>query len=314
MKVAFFGTPAFALPTLDAIHESHHELVLVVAQPDRPAGRGMKMTRPPVASRAIELGLPLAQPASVRKPEIHERLRESEALIAVVVAYGRILPRSLLDVPRHGFINVHASLLPLYRGAAPIQRAIEAGETVTGVSVMQVDEELDHGPVLRRAQSEIGPDETSAELFSRLAELGGEVIVPALDEIEAGTAVWTEQEHDAATLAPMISKEEGDTNFDEPSRRLYDRFRAFQPWPGITADILGERVRLRALAPSDLDSGDETPGTVLGVGSGSLVVACREGSIAIREAQRPGKKPVSGEDLARGFRLGPGDQLSRDER
>lgn len=312
MKVAFFGTPEFAVPALDSIVESGHEIVVVVAQPDRPSGRGMKLKPPPVALRAREIGLALEQPKSVRKGEFVETFRSYTPDIAVVVAYGRILPADLLEVPPHGFINIHGSLLPKYRGAAPIQRAIQNGEPVTGVTIMKIDEQLDHGPILSAAKTAIGKDETSVDLFERLASIGAAEIVEALDLIESGDASWTEQDHERATLAPMIEKAEGHTTFEEPAEELFDRWRAFQPWPGIHTTREDETIKLREIAPATAPSVESRPGSIVSIDETSFTVACEVGAIEILRAQRPGRVPVTGTELLTSLGMGVGDLLPKE--
>lgn len=306
VKIAFFGTPEFAVPTLRALLDSSHEVVLVVAQPDRPAGRGMKLKKPPVAELALERGIPLEQPARIRTPEFREVVRASGCELAVVVAYGRILPAPLLEVPPHGFINVHASLLPRYRGAAPIQRAIEAGERVTGVSIMRIDEELDHGAVFATAEIPIGPDERTPELAARLSSVGGALLVSQVDAIESGRATETEQDHAAATFAPMIEKSEGAIDWSQPARKLYDRYRAFYPWPGVFTSIGGEMIKLTEIAPDSLEG---SPSRIVAVDGTEVVVGCGEGSLRLRTIQRAGRKPAAAGDVIRGLGLGAGDRL-----
>ena len=280
MRLLFFGTPHFAVPTLDAIAREH-EVVLVVAQPDKPAGRGMRVQAPAVVVRARELGLPVAQPA---------RLRDFVAPPAdagIVVAYGKILPPALLAIP---FFNIHASLLPKYRGAAPIQRAIEHGERETGVTIMRVDEQLDHGPMLAMERTPIDPDEHTPALGSRLSALGADLLVRALRE----RPPEVEQDHARATLAPKIEKEEGLVRWSEPARAIYDKFRAFDPWPGVfTASM-----KLIDIAPAP---GEGVPGAVIAVDDG-VVVACGEGALRIRTIQRAGKPRVPAADVARAER------------
>jgi len=280
LRILFLGTPEFAVPTLDALAREH-EIVCVVVQPDKPSGRGMQMHAPPVAVRAKELGLPLMQPAKIRE------LPPIEADLGVVIAYGKILPASLLAMPKYGFINVHASLLPKYRGAAPIQRAIERGETTTGVTIMRVDEELDHGPMLDVASLEIGPDEHSPSLSARLSKLGAETLLQSIANLRPGT----EQDHSQATYAPKIEKSEGLVNWNEPARTIYDKYRAFDPWPGLfTAD---------GIKLFDIRVGDErgTPGEILGTGE-EVIFACGEGSLHVRTIQRPGKSRVPARTLS----------------
>jgi methionyl-tRNA formyltransferase len=283
LRILFLGTPQFAVPTLDAVAREH-EIVLVVAQPDKPSGRGMQLHAPPVAVRAKELGLPLAQPAKIRE------LQHVDADLGVVIAYGKILPASLLAIPKHGFINVHASLLPKYRGAAPIQRAIENGETTTGVTIMRVDEQLDHGPMLDIARLDIGPDEHTPSLASRLSVLGAETLLQALTSLREGTP----QDHAQATYAPKIEKEEGLVNWNEPARVIYNKYRAFDPWPAI---FTTDGIKL-----FDLTAGDEhgTPGAIIRIDD-EVVFATGEGSLHVRTMQRPGKPRARATDVARGL-------------
>ena len=300
MRVVFFGTPEFAVPSLDAVAREH-EVVLVVAQPDKPAGRGMKMQAPAVAARARELGLPLLQPPKVRNEEFLGAVASAKPDCGLVVAYGKILPKALLDIPQHGFLNVHGSVLPLWRGAAPIQRSIEAGDRITGVTIMRVDEQLDHGPMLRIETTEIGADERTPQLAQRLAAIGGEALAVVLREVENGTAVETEQDHARATIAPKIEKREGEITFDEPARAIYDRFRAFDPWPGITFRDL----KLTDMRPAE---GGAPPRTILGVDDG-VVIACGDGALRILELQRPGKPRTPAAAVARGLGWKAGDVL-----
>ena len=292
MRIVFFGTPEFAVPSLDAVAREH-EVVLVVAQPDKPAGRGMKMQAPAVAVRARELGLPLLQPQKIRNEDFLGEIARMAPDCGVVVAYGRILPKALLDIPRHGFLNVHGSVLPLWRGAAPIQRSIEAGDKVTGVTIMRVDEQLDHGPMLRIETTEVGPDERTPELARRLSAIGGDALATVLRELEEGTAVETEQDHERATIAPKIEKREGEITFDESAGVVYNRFRAFDPWPGITFRDL----KLTDLRPAE---GNAAPRTILAIDDG-VVIACAEGALRILEMQRPGKPRTPAAAVARGL-------------
>ena len=290
----FFGTPDFAVPSLDAV-ASEHEVALVVAQPDRPAGRGMKMQPPAVAVRARELGLPLLQPSKIRTEEFLDTIGGLGVQAGVVVAYGRILPSILLSLCPRGFFNVHGSILPRWRGAAPIQRAIEAGDTETGVTIMRVDEQLDHGPMLRIATTEIGPDERTPALAKRLAAIGADALTTALGEVADGTAVETPQDHSRATVAPKIEKHEGAIRLDEPARVIYDRFRAFDPWPGI---FLESGVKLTEIRRAH---GEGAPRTILAIDNDGVTVACGEGAIRIVELQRAGKPRTPAAALARGL-------------
>jgi methionyl-tRNA formyltransferase len=296
LRIVFFGTPEFAVPTLQALAREH-EIALVVAQPDKPAGRGMKMQAPPVIVTARELGLPTAQPPKIRNAEFYESVAALQPEVGVVVAYGKILPAALLEIPKRGFLNIHGSILPKYRGAAPIQRAIEAGESVTGVTIMRVDDQLDHGPMLRIAETEIGPDERTPAVASRLANIGADALLGVLTD-------WPneiEQDHANATLAPKIEKREGVITFDEPARTIYDRFRAFDPWPGIT---FGE-LKLTEIALAD---GSGEPRTILALDD-AVTVAAGDGAIRILELQRPGKPRTPAAAVARGLGWKAGERI-----
>jgi methionyl-tRNA formyltransferase len=288
VRIAFFGTPAFAVPTLDTLAREH-DVTLVVAQPDKPAGRGMKMHAPEVAVKARELGLDLVQPPKIRDPQFLESIAALAPDLGVVVAYGKILPAALLQIPRHGFVNVHASILPRWRGAAPIQRAIEAGDTRTGVTIMQVDEELDHGGIFAIDETEIGPDERAPALAARLSRMGAEALLRVLRDL--GEPV--PQDHAQATYAPKIEKSEGAFAWSDGARTIYDKFRAFDPWPGV---FTGE-LKLTELARAE---GSGEPGTILSIDDGGVIVACGEGALRLVEVQRPGKPRVRAADFARG--------------
>jgi methionyl-tRNA formyltransferase len=290
------GTPDFAVPTLEAVAREH-EVALVIAQPDRPAGRGLKLHKPPVVVKALELGLPVAQPSKIRTDEFLDSIAALHPDVGVVIAYGRILPRRLLEIPRHGFINVHASLLPRYRGAAPIQRAIEAGETQTGVTIMRVDEELDHGAMLGIETIDIGPDERLPSVSKRLSEAGGEALLRVLSQLERGTAVDRQQNHALATHAAKIEKSEGRIAFDQPATAIYNRFRAFDPWPGIFFETQGESIKVTDMRPA---RGTGVPGTVLSIDDG-VTVATAIDALRLIELQRPGKARTSAGDVARGL-------------
>ena len=289
MRLVFFGTPDFAVPTLEALAREH-DVLLVIAQPDKPAGRGMKMHAPAVAVKARQLGLPLAQPPKIRNAEFLASIEALKPDAGIVVAYGKILPASLLSIPAQGFLNVHASILPKYRGAAPIQRAIEHGETTTGVTIMRVDEELDHGPMLAIETTEIGPDERTPSLASRLSRLGAEALLPVL----ATTPAETPQDHTAATHAPKIEKSEGTSRWTDATASIYNRFRAFDPWPGVFAGDL----KLIEIQPAD---GQGVPGTILSANHDGVVVATGDGALRLITVQRPGKPKAAAADVLRGL-------------
>ena len=285
LRLIFFGTPEFAVPSLETLAREH-DIALVVAQPDKPAGRGMKLHAPAAAVKARQLGLPLAQPPKIRSAEFLESVAALGADIGIVVAYGKILPADLLAIPRQGCLNVHASILPKYRGAAPIQRAIQHGETTTGVTIMRVDEELDHGPMLAVVKTVIGPDERMPSVAARLSRLGAE----ALARVLAAMPVETPQDHAAATHAPKIEKSEGAIHWTETTAAIYNKFRAFDPWPGIFAGDL----KLIDIVPA---SGHGTPGTILSSANDGVVVATGDSALRLITVQRPGKGPVSARSI-----------------
>ena len=283
MRIVFLGTPDFAVPTLDALARAH-EIALVVAQPDKRAGRGLQLQSPAVARHAKELGLPLAQPAKIR-----EALPQIQALkpdIGIVVAYGKILPADLLKIP---FYNVHASLLPKYRGAAPIQRAIEHGESETGVTIMRVDEELDHGPVLAMERTPIGSDEHSPSLASRLSKIGADLLLRTL----GGDMRETVQDHSRATIAPKIDKSEGEIRWTDSAASIYNKFRAFDPWPGV---FRGD-MKLIEIEPAD---GAGKAGEILAIDGRTVTVATGAGALRLIVLQRAGKSRQRAAEFAHG--------------
>ena len=297
MRIVFFGSPEFAVPALELL-AGRYDIALVVAQPDRPAGRGLKIHAPAVAEKAKALGLPLIQPAKIRTNEFLSAIAAVQPDIGIVIAYGRILPGSLLAIPSRGFLNVHGSILPKYRGAAPIQRAIEAGEDTTGVTIMRLDEELDHGPVLAIEAIGIGPDERAPALAHRLSRLGAATLLQVLGDIERGTARETPQDHGQARFAPKLEREEGRVDWSVPAQRIYDRFRAFDPWPGLFIDCRGETLKLIEIAPAAASGG---PGMVLSIAADGVVIGAGHGAIRIATMQRPGRTKQPAAEVARGL-------------
>lgn len=303
-RVAFFGSPAFALPVLEAIR-AEFEVVLVVAQPDKPVGRGLKLTPPPVAARAAELGLPLAQPKKLRgNAEFAAILRDSGADVAVTCAYGKILPASVLQIPRFGFLNTHTSLLPRYRGAAPIQWAIINGESVTGTTIMQTDEGMDTGPILLQEELPIAPEWTSLELSEALSVQAAGLIVRALRDLD--TLRPQPQDEAQATHAPMLVKEDGFVRWQDPAQAVVNRYRGVAAWPQTTAFFGGKRLKLSGLSVA---AGQGQPGQILGSGPEGLTVACGSGAVLIRTVQPEAKKPqpaqvwAQGQDVKAGARF-----------
>ncbi|NTY00960.1 methionyl-tRNA formyltransferase [Deinococcus sp. JMULE3] len=303
-RVAFFGSPAFALPVLDAIRE-RFEVVLVVAQPDKPVGRGLKLTPPPVAARAAELGLPLAQPRKLRGNAAFEAtLRESGADVAVTCAYGKILPLSVLNIPRYGFLNTHTSLLPAYRGSAPIQWALINGEAVTGTTIMQTDEGMDTGPVLLQEALPVAPDWTSLDLADALSAQASRLIVQALSNLDGLSP--TPQDEAQATHAPMLVKADGFVRWGDTAAQIVNRSRGVAAWPQTTAFLGGARLKLGGLS---VTTGSGQPGEVLGVSEGGLTVAAQEGAVLIRTVQPEARKAQPAHTWAHAAGIKPGTRL-----
>lgn len=312
MRLVFMGTPEFAVPFLEALH-ARHQVSLVVTQPDKPKGRGMKLAAPPVKEKALALGLPVAQPASLKTPEFHDLIRAQAADLLVVVAY-RILPATLFPLARFGAVNVHGSLLPKYRGAAPIQWAIANGEKETGVTVFQLDAEIDHGQILARAATPIGPYETSADLFARLRELGRDTLLKTLDDLEAGRAAPEPQDHAASSPAPKLKKEDGKLDFALPAQVLHDRVRAFNPYPVCYALQSGTGRVLRVHATRPVAGPPLPAGAAGGAGPDASApgavrfgtdrypyVKTGEGWLCLRETQWEGKPKMAGPDFMNGL-------------
>ena len=309
MRIVFFGSPDFAVPALEALI-AHHDVALVVTQPDKPAGRGGKLTPPAIKVVAERAGLPVLQPTKVRPPEVAAALAATGADLGVVVAYGRILPPGILGAFPRGCINIHGSLLPAYRGAAPIQWAVLDGRATTGVSIMQLDEGMDTGPVFTTREVAIGDDETAGELFVRLAPLGAAAMLDVVGALAAGTAIARPQPTEGASHARMLTKADGAIGFDRPAAVVSAHVRGVDPWPGATATLRGQVVKLTG-AHVTAEAEAAAPGTVLAVDDRGAVVACAGGAVIIRELQVPGRKRVRALELARGRGLAIGDVLAR---
>ncbi|HEX6903610.1 MAG TPA: methionyl-tRNA formyltransferase [Thermoanaerobaculia bacterium] len=309
-RILFFGTPDFAVPTLAALVAAGRVPLRVVTQPSRPVGRGHKLQDPPVAAWARERGLEVVQPERVKAPEFLASVKALAPDVAVVVAFGQIFPKALLDIPRLGCVNLHASLLPRWRGASPIQAALAAGDRRTGVATMLMDVGMDTGPVLLESETEIGPEETADGLSRRLAEIGGGLMVRTLDLLERGELAPRPQSGEGVTYAPRLNRESGRVDWSLTAREIHDRLRAYTPWPGLTAELRGEPVKIVA-AVVDGSAGDAVPGTLLGLRDGRLAVACGGGSaLGIAELQRPGKRALRAADFVNGERLRAGESFT----
>ena len=295
MKIVFAGTPDFAVPSLLAA-ASRGEVAAVYTQPDRPAGRGRGLTASPVKREATRLGIPVLQPESLRGELMGDVMRQIAPDLVVVVAYGLILPRSILAIPRHGCWNVHASLLPRWRGAAPIQRAIEAGDTETGVCLMQMEAGLDTGPVMLSQQTPIGTEETGGQLHDRLAEMGAQVLADGLGLLRAGMRPQGRaQPVEGVTYAHKLEKNEAQLDWSQPAEVLARKVRAFEPWPVAEAVVAGERLRIHGAVAID-PAHASAPGTLLAATKQGLDIACAQGALRLRVVQRDGGKAITAAD------------------
>jgi len=302
MKLIFAGTPPFAATALEALLAARHDVVLVLTQPDRPAGRGMQPRPGAVKQLALARRLPLAQPANLREPRLQQQLRALGAEAMVVAAYGLILPPAVLAIPRRGSLNIHASLLPRWRGAAPIQRALLAGDAETGITIMQMDEGLDTGPILLQEKIAISDEDTAQTLHDRLAALGARLIVRALAELPSPRA----QKETGATYADKIRKEEALIDWTRPAVEIARRIRALNPAPGAMTTVAGARLKLWRARPAALTG---APGEVLAADGGGIVVACGNGALAVEELQREGGRRLPAAAFLAGSGLGPGARL-----
>lgn len=305
MRTVFLGTPAFAVPTLEAMVRAGHEVAAVVTQPDRPRGRGQSAAAPPVKEAAVRLGLPVYQPERVRRPEAVEYLRGLGAEVMVVVGYGQIIPQSVIDLAPLGIINVHASLLPKYRGAGPIQWSIINGETRTGVTTMRIDAGLDTGDMLLKAETEIGPEENAIELGKRLAMLGADLLVETLARLPR--IVPEKQDPDQATYAPLLKKEDGWIDWNQPAVSIHNRIRGLQPWPGAQTTFRGVLLHLWRSNTEPRPSGSGFPGTIIKLKP--LLVETGEGVLELLEVQLEGRKRISAADFVNGQRIAENEIL-----
>lgn len=310
LRTVFMGTPEFALPTLEGLIATGLPVIGVYTQPDRPSGRGKQLTPPPVKQLATAHGIPLFQPLRLRLPEVVADLQALAPELIVVVAYGQILPKSVLDIPKYGCINVHASLLPKYRGAAPINHAIMAGESETGVTTMYMDVGLDTGDMLVKRITSIGPNETAGELHDRLAQLGREAMLATLDRLCAGTLVREKQDDALTCYAPLLKKEQGLIDWSRSASELHNQVRGLDPWPGAYTLLAGDPLKLSRTIPlQELHAA--APGTVLGADVSGLRIACGNGVLKVGELQLPGRKRLPAAEFLRGCALPVGTGLGQ---
>jgi methionyl-tRNA formyltransferase len=300
MRVVFLGTPEFAVPSLTAL-ATRYEVLAAFTQPDRPKGRGNQVSESPVKVAAKALGITVHQPERIRRPESIEVLEALAAHLMVVVGYGQIIPQRIIDLPRLGILNVHASLLPRYRGAAPIQWAIANGETETGVTIMQIDAGLDTGDMLLKAATPIGPEETAPELSARLAPIGANLLLEAIDQLESGNVVREKQDDSQATLAPILKKEDGLVDWSRPVQEIYNRLRGFTPWPGSYTTFRGQQLLITRARPAVQDS---LPPAVLRAEKHRLYAGCGdESALELLELQLAGKKRMAADAFVNGYKL-----------
>jgi methionyl-tRNA formyltransferase len=309
VRLVFMGTPEFACPSLRKLIERGEEILAVVTQPDRPKGRGQQLAPPPVKVLAAEHGITVLQPPKVRMPEFIEVVKGLDPDLIVVVAFGQILPRALLDIPRYGCINVHASLLPRYRGAAPINWCIINGETETGVTTMLMDVGLDTGDMLVRRAIPIDPDEDSSALHDRLAPVGAEALAETLDLLSDGRLVPQKQDDSLSSYVPMLRKEDGMIDWNSPAGAVKNRVRGTTPWPGAYTFLDGATLKVFRVRVAH---GSGRPGTVLQAGKSGIEVACGSGSVMLEEVQAEGRKRLKAAEFLAGAKIGPGTILGKD--
>jgi methionyl-tRNA formyltransferase len=310
MKLVFCGTPVFAVPTLKLALRAGYDVPLVVTQPDRPVGRGQVLTAPPVKTTAMEAGIRVVQPEKIKhNAEFRAELEAIQPDAILVVAYGRIIPKWMLDLPRLGNLNLHGSLLPKYRGAAPVQWAIANGEGSTGATTMRLDEGLDTGDILLQREMALAPSMTAADVFPLLAEMGADLMMETLRGLDAGTITPRRQDESKATLAPILTRDDGRMDFAQPAMTLYNRWRGFQPWPGAWTMVAGKKLAVHRMLPTEVRGATGAPGELL-VEQGTMFVACGDGTwLELVEVQPEGKRRMSAGEFLRGHALSSGARL-----
>lgn len=300
-RVLFMGTPGFAVPSLQALVEAGYDVVGVVTQPDRPAGRGRRLMAPPVKEAALALELPVLQPQTLRHPEIVHQLRELAPDVVVVAAYGEILRPEVLAIPPHGCLNLHASLLPRHRGAAPVVAAILAGDEVTGITIMLMDEGMDTGPILTQSSMPVSSDDTAGALMEKLSYLAADLLIETLPAWLAGEIMPQPQDHEQATYHKLVRKQDGLVDWSLPAVEIWRRVRAYHPWPGAYTYWQGRLLKILRAQPLDDWAGPGSPGEVIRTDQG-IVVVTGQGALLLEEIQMAGKRPMSVEDFVRGRR------------
>jgi len=308
MRIIFMGTPEFACPTLGTLIERGEQVVAVVTQPDRPKGRGQQTLPPPVKLLAEQHGIPVLQPVKVRHPDAIEEIRSLEPDLIVVVAFGQILPKALLEIPKYGCINVHASLLPRYRGAAPLNWCIINGESETGVTTMMMDVGLDTGDMLLKKSTPINPDEDTRSLHDRMSQVGAELLAETLDQLAAGGLAPEKQDDALTCYAPMLKKEDGQIDWSKDAASIKNLVRGMTPWPGAFSYLDEKLLKVYRVQAA---SGSGNPGEVLSAGRDGIEIACGEGSIIIHELQLEGKKRLAAAEFLAGCKLEPGAALGK---
>ena len=311
MKLVFCGTPAFAVPTLKLALRAGYDVPLVVTQPDRPVGRGQQMTAPPVKTAAMEAGIRVMQPEKIRNNlELRAELGAIQPDAILVVAYGRIIPKWMLELPRLGNLNLHASLLPKYRGAAPVQWAIANGEAATGATTMRLDEGLDTGDILLQREMALAPSMTATDVFPLLAEMGADLMMETLRELDAGRITPRKQDEAKATLAPILTREDGRMDFSRSAMTLYNRWRGFQPWPGAWTMLGGKKLAVHRMLPTEVRGARPRPPGELLLEQGTMFAACGEGSwLELVEVQPEGKRRMTAGEFLRGHAVESGTRL-----
>lgn len=308
LRLLFMGTPEFAVPSLQALLTSRHQVLAVITQPDKPAGRGQQVTAPPIKQLAVQHGLPVYQPEKLRDPQVADWIHSWQPDAIVLVAYGKIIPQEIIEIPPLGIINVHASLLPKYRGAAPIQWAIAEGETRTGVTTMLIDAGLDTGDILLARETEIGPEETAVELSERLARMGAELLLETLEGLQTGRIQPRPQDHSQATYAPMLKKEDGWIDWNWPAQKIHNRIRGFQPWPGAYTTFRGKTFHIwRSRITGETINLE--PGEIACTGQ-RLQVGCGDGqALELLEVQLEGRKRMDAKAFLCGHPIRAGERL-----